>query len=246
MICIDNTCTDPFFNIAAEEYLLKNFTEDVFMMWQNRPSVIIGKHQDVSAEVNLDFVQRESIPVARRFSGGGAVYNDLGSVNLTFISNSSLDFDRYPSMMLDFLRTLGIHAERDERRTLTIGGLKISGSAQYVYKGTMLYHASLLFSADLKPLEVALDSRSHPAEVGRKFHVKSVKSPVTNINAYLRNPMQMADFKKHIIGYFVTINPMSKLYNFNKKDCEAISKLKSEKYETVGWNFGSYQPVHLI
>ena len=74
MLCIHNTQTDPYFNLAAEEYLLKNFKENIFMLWQNEPSIVIGKHQDVWAEVNLKFVQDQQIKIARRFSGGGAVY----------------------------------------------------------------------------------------------------------------------------------------------------------------------------
>ena len=76
MLCIHNTQTDPYFNLAAEEYLLKNFKENIFMLWQNEPSIVIGKHQDVWAEVNLKFVQDQQIKIARRFSGGGAVYHD--------------------------------------------------------------------------------------------------------------------------------------------------------------------------
>ena len=75
MLCIHNTQTDPYFNLAAEEYLLKNFKENIFMLWQNEPSIVIGKHQDVWAEVNLKFVQDQQIKIARRFSGGGAVYH---------------------------------------------------------------------------------------------------------------------------------------------------------------------------
>ena len=83
MLCIHNTQTDPYFNLAAEEYLLKNFKENIFMLWQNEPSIVIGKHQDVWAEVNLKFVQDQQIKIARRFSGGGAVYHDPGNLNLT-------------------------------------------------------------------------------------------------------------------------------------------------------------------
>ena len=59
MLCIHNTQTDPYFNLAAEEYLLKNFKENIFMLWQNEPSIVIGKHQDVWAEVNLKFVTNQ-------------------------------------------------------------------------------------------------------------------------------------------------------------------------------------------
>ena len=70
---INSSFTDAGFNLAAEEYLLKQGTEDVFMLWQSAPSVIIGKHQRVETEVNRTMAEQNKIPVFRRFSGGGAV-----------------------------------------------------------------------------------------------------------------------------------------------------------------------------
>ena len=127
MLCIHNTQTDPYFNLAAEEYLLKNFKENIFMLWQNEPSIVIGKHQDVWAEVNLKFVQDQQIKIARRFSGGGAVYHDPGNLNLTFIETGQImQTDKYTIQIMNFLKTLGVHVEVDERKGLTIGGFKIS------------------------------------------------------------------------------------------------------------------------
>jgi len=88
---INSSFTDAGFNLAAEEYLLKQGTEDVFMLWQSAPSVIIGKHQRVETEVNRTMAEQNKIPVFRRFSGGGAVYHDLGNINLTFIETTCLE-----------------------------------------------------------------------------------------------------------------------------------------------------------
>ena len=88
MLCIHNTQTDPYFNLAAEEYLLKNFKENIFMLWQNEPSIVIGKHQDVWAEVNLKFVQDQQIKIARRFSGGGAIKKAYVNILFRFIVSS--------------------------------------------------------------------------------------------------------------------------------------------------------------
>lgn len=221
MLNILNSNTDPYFNLATEKYLLKNSSQDIFMVWQNEPSVIIGKHQDVNAEVNRDFARENQIKIARRISGGGAVYHDLGNVNLTFIErHSKYNFSKYPVMIIDFLNTLGINATQDKRLGLEINGLKISGSAQYVYKDISLFHATLLFSSNLMMLENVLLKSKNSTKM--KF-VKSVNSPVTNICEHLKIPMLIGDFKKKIMSHFP-----GESYTFDKKDLASIEQLKTE------------------
>lgn len=222
MLHINNTYTDPYFNLASEKYLLQNSTKDVFMMWQNEPSVIIGKYQEVNAEVAVEYAKKNHIQIARRISGGGAVYHDLGNVNLTFIErNGKYDFSKYPQMIIDFLRTIGVEAKQDTRLGLEIDGLKISGSAQYVFKNMSLFHATLLFSSDLMVLEnVLLKSENR---LKSRF-VKSVNSPVTNICEHIKAPMQIDDFKERIMSYFV-----GESYVFDKKDFALIEQLKTEQ-----------------
>lgn len=87
--CIYSPFTDIYFHLAAEEYLLKQGNDDIFMLWQDTPSVVIGKHQRLRSEVDTEWAEQEQIHIARRFSGGGTVYHDMGNVNLTFNRNSS-------------------------------------------------------------------------------------------------------------------------------------------------------------
>lgn len=219
MLNINNSSTDPYFNLAAERYILKNSSQDIFMMWQNESSVIIGKHQDMDAEVNRDFAREHQIKIARRISGGGAVYHDLGNVNLTFIErHGNYDFTKYPVMIIDFLSTLGINATQDQRLGLEIDGLKISGSAQYVYKDISLFHATLLFSSNLVMLDKVLLKGKDSTKP------KSVHSPVTNICEHLRIPMQIGDFKKKIMGHFT-----GESYTFNENDLASIEQLKNQQ-----------------
>jgi lipoate-protein ligase A len=239
MLCIKNPYTDPYFNLAAEEYLLKNFKEDIIMVWQNEPSIILGKHQNVRAEVNLDFVKEKQIKVVRRYSGGGAVYHDLGNVNLTFIeNNSTLDFDKFTNLTISILASLGISAQADARRALNIDGLKISGSAQSVHKNRVLYHATLLYSSDLTILNESLDSKFQaPDDKPSRFYVKSVKSVVTNISEHLSTEISIENFKQSILDYFLENKEDNKLYSFDKEDLAAIELLKEKKYATAVWNY---------
>jgi lipoate---protein ligase len=238
MLCIDNPYTDACFNLAAEEYLFKNFSDDVFMLWQNGPSVIVGKHQNIESEVNLAFSRENSIKVVRRFSGGGAVYHDLGNINLTFIeSNSHPDFNKYTKQILGFLSSLGIHAQANERRALYIDGMKISGCAQYIRKNKVLFHATLLYSTNLNHLASSLNSLQTNQKNGEllkhRQYVKSVKDPVTNLSEHIPSPLLINDFKKLIIKYFLDNNLENSIYSFSEEDITAITLLKQEKYVTT-------------
>lgn len=241
MVCIDNPYTDAYFNLAAEEYLLEKFPGDVFMLWQNDSSVIVGKHQDVAAEVNLAFAKENGIKVVRRHSGGGTVYHDDGNINLTFIERGGQpNFGKFTGRMLSLLASMGINAYEDERHTLYIDGLKISGCAQFIRKDNVLFHATLLFSSNLTTLAATLDSlQADPdarLQTKKKHYVPSVKSPVTNIRDYLPNPMTVAEFKEHILRDFL-MNSADGSYAFTSNDLMAIEKLRQDKYLTNDWNF---------
>ena len=132
--CIDNRCTDVYFNLAAEEYLLKKKKDNFFMVWQSAPSVVIGKHQSVRKETDEAYLRANDIALARRFSGGGAVYHDEGNLNLSFIETVERpDFEYYLRQTVDFLETLGIVAYTDKRMGIYVDGRKVSGSAQCIH-----------------------------------------------------------------------------------------------------------------
>lgn len=241
MLLINNPYTDAWFNLAAEEYLLKNSVENIFMVWQNEPSVVIGKHQNVWDEINRTFVREKQIKVVRRYSGGGAVYHDPGNLNVTFIENgNSLPSGKFTNELIAFLATYGIEARTDERQALTIDGLKISGSAQSIHKGRLLHHATLLFSTNLYNLTVALQSSELNKPANQKplpYYVKSVRSPVTNICSYTRQAVSIEEFRSALLDYFKKRNMDTRPYIFTENDLSAIRTLRDTKYATTGWNF---------
>lgn len=243
MLCIYNTCTDAWFNLAAEEYLLKNFSEDIFMLCQNEPAVVIGKHQNIWAETDLDYIQEKQIKVARRFSGGGAVYHDMGNLNLTFIENSSqIDAIRFTENIIRFLGSVGIHAKADERQGLTIDGLKISGSAQAIHKRRMMHHATLLFTTNLNTLNRVLQPTASLSDQGDRppsYFVKSVKSPVTNLSGLLPPSTSIDDFKSSLVNYFFSRNEHNSYYEFKTDDLREIWLLRNGKYADKNWIYNT-------
>lgn len=244
MLCIKNTHTDAWFNLAAEEYLLKNFSEDIFMLWQNEPAVVIGKHQNIWAEADIEYLQEKQIRIARRFSGGGTVYHDMGNLNLTFIENSSqIDSIRFTENIIRFLESTGVYARMDERQGLTVSGLKISGSAQAIHKRRMMHHATLLFATDLETLDRSLQPSKISSVYGvtpHPYFVKSVKSPVTNLSGILPQPTSIEDFKSLLMNYFFSSNEGNSYYEFNKNDLEEIRLLRNNKYADKNWIYNTY------
>ena len=237
MICIYNPNTDPCFNLAAEEYVLKHFEEDVFMLWRNDKSIIIGKYQNTAAEINADYVKEHHIKVVRRMTGGGAVFHDLGNVNYTFIgSKGSGDFRTFSEPILRVMNELGVPAKFEGRNDLTINGMKFSGTAQCIYKNRVLHHGTLLFSAEMSDLTAAL--KVNPLKFTDKA-VKSVRKRVTNISEHLPVPMTVTDFIDTVMQHIHENSGNAVMYNFSDEDLQAINQLRDKKYSTWEWNFGT-------
>jgi len=242
MLIIKRYSTDPYFNLATEEFVLKNFEDDSFMLWRNAPSIIVGKHQNTLAEINVEYVKQNNIPVVRRLSGGGAVFHDLGNLNFTFIRKGQtevlVDFRRYTEPILEVLQKMGIDAKFEGRNDLTIGGKKFSGNAEHIWKNRILHHGTLLFSSHMPDLSQALNA--DPLKFQDKS-VKSVRSRVTNISDHLREPMDVMQFAAMIEAHITEKYPDARLIELSPEDHDRIHDLTREKYSTWEWNFG-YSP----
>lgn len=241
MRVIYNDSTEPEFNLAAEEYLLDSADDNVFMLWRNEPSVIIGAYQNAYAEVDLGYVRQHSINVVRRITGGGAVFHDLGNVNYTYIFrgvDGSIDFEKYTEPIITCLGKMGVNAHLDGRNDITADDRKISGNAQCkrpLKSGgyALLHHGTLLFSADMSKLSGALNVREIKLE-GKG--IKSVRSRVANI-VDLPNycgPRDVCDF---ISAVFANISN-AEVTSLSQHEISEIESLAARKYKTWEWNFG--------
>lgn len=234
---------DPYFNLASEEYLLDTCTDDVFMLWQNAPSVIIGKNQNAYAEVNVPYTESHHITVVRRLTGGGAVFHDPGNVNFTFITKApdqpQIDFAAFATPIIEALAEMGVPAELNGRNDITSGGLKISGNAQCVHRradGTkmLLHHGTLLYDADMSELAGSL--RVNKAKLQSKG-IKSVTSRVGNIRTIGNLQMTAGDFMQSL-ARFAEDRFATTAETFTEAETEGITRLRNEKYSTWEWNFG--------
>lgn len=246
MLVIKRNSTDPYFNLAAEEYLVKNIEEPCFMIWQNAPSVIVGKHQNPIREVNLSYTKKKNIPVIRRISGGGTVYHDLGNINYSFIDlgkqESLVNFKKYSQPILQLLNELEVNAQLTGKSDLTINGLKFSGNASHVYRNKVLHHGTLLFNSDLNILNESI--KIQKVNIQDKA-VNSNRSKVGNISDFLKQNIQLNDFKDLLIKHIKNIFPNSIEIDFSEDEILKIEKLAEEKYKQWEWNFG-YSPKYTL
>ena len=221
--------TDPYYNLAIEEYLLKYSSEEYFLLWQNEPTVVIGKNQNAFAEINVDYTNEHNIHIARRITGGGAVYHDLGTLNYSYISNkegSEINFERFSRPIIEALENMGITARLSGRNDIMVGEKKISGNAQTHYKDRVLHHGTLLFDTDIDKLSGAL--RPDQKKIQAKA-IKSVRSRVANIKSFLNTDYSVLDFLNKIKCYILTsYNAAEISINSNDKILE-LARRNSEK-----------------
>ena len=233
--------TDPYLNIAAEEYFIKHCQDELCMIWLNEPSVIIGKHQNAYAEINYPYVRANHIPVIRRISGGGAVYHDNGNVNFTFIKKTDktnqVNFRQFTSIVSLYMQSLGIETHVSKRNSLFIGSQKFSGHAEHIFHDKVLHHGTILFDTDLNALNNSL-------RLSQQYSGKamvSVPSDVCNVAPLLSGNMDIHQFTHSLVAWLRLYYPESKPYIMSENDLEAISHLAETKYKTWQWNFG-YSP----
>jgi len=173
--------TNPWFNLSFEEYLVNDVAEDeiYFYLWQNQNTVVIGKHQNPWREVLVNELEQDGGKLARRLSGGGAVFHDLGNLNFTFVMNKKHeDLHRQLKVIVDAVKSLGIEASFSGRNDILAEDRKFSGNAFYYGKDNYYHHGTVLIDVDMTKLGRYLNVSMKKLQAKG---VESVKSRVINL-----------------------------------------------------------------
>ena len=169
MIFIDANYQEAAQYFALEEFLCtqKQFDDGVFMLWQTRPTVMLGNFQNSFNEIRLAEIEKNHVDLVRRNTGGGTIYTDEGSLQYTFVVKSAsemIDFETYMDKIIEALHTLGVEVAYNSRNDLAINGKKISGNAQCNKGEYTIHHGSLLYDMDFSKMAKYLNPPKYKIE----------------------------------------------------------------------------------
>ena len=218
---------NPYLNLAMEEKLLDCAKSDTvyFYLWQNKNTVVIGKNQCATDECNLSLMNQDNITLARRSSGGGAVYHDLGNLNFTFIlPNKFYDKRKQLEVVQKALKEFNLISTFSGRNDLLIDGYKISGQAYLERDNFSLHHGTLLIDVDIENLGKYLKVDSTKLQ---KHGVKSHRQRVKNIKSF-NNEVTIDSMKKALK------KAVCKVYNLPLIEGELINA-DLQKYGSKEW-----------
>ena len=192
------------FYLAMEEFVAGRIEDEAFFVWRVAPTVIIGRNQDLEAEVNMEYCRKNGVHVVRRKSGGGCVYSDMGNIMVSYVSGRgvvSAVFDRYLSAMTACLCSLGLKAEKSGRNDILVEGRKVSGNAFHQLPDRSIVHGTLLYDTDFEALEEAIKP---PVEKLERHGVASVRQRVGNLKGFMSNGSItcVEDLERYVTDYF--------------------------------------------
>ena len=225
---------DPHYNLAVEQFLFDNVDNEtlVLYLWQNRNTVVIGKNQNAFSECRTELLKEDGCVLARRTSGGGAVFHDLGNLNFTFIcSTENFDVSKHMQVVQEACRISGINAEISGRNDILADGRKFSGNAFYNSRGKSYHHGTVLINADAEKLSRYLTPPKAKLEAKG---VKSVRSRVINLSELVPS-LTCEIMKEHLLSAAQTIYALP---------LEIINEINDEQINMLAKRFADWEYVY--
>ena len=244
---LKNPSTNPYYNMAFDEYCLESLPidEPVFFLWQNRPAVIVGFNQEVNTEVNLEYLKENGIDLVRRVTGGGAVYHDLENLNYTIVGRSEdleRDYPEYASLLAKALQTLGVPATLSGRNDILVESRKVSGFAKRVCKNRLMVHGTLMYNVDVDVLTHVLNPSTTKLQ---SKGIASVRSRVANLCEYLPEIPDIQTFSQRL-EEILSNNYTDTEYQLTETDLANIQRLTDKKFAKWEWNYGRSPKATLV
>lgn len=234
--------TDPYRNLAVEEHLLERVEEGtcILYLWQNQNTVVIGRNQNAWKECRVSLLEGEGGHLARRLSGGGAVFHDMGNLNFTFLVNEAdYDLDRQLTVIQTACRAVGVAAERSGRNDILADGRKFSGNAFYHSKGKAYHHGTLLVDADGEKLARYLSPSK--AKLQAKG-VESVRSRVVNLRELVPE-LTCKQLAEELTAAFATVYGGTVQFLCDEAlDGDRVDELRG-RYASADWLYGPRLPL---
>lgn len=236
MIFIDNQSRDGAYNHALEEYLIKNLKRELFMIWQNDNTVLLGRNQNPYKEVNWDYMKETQAKLVRRPSGGGCIYTDKNIVQYTIITKKEEDsLRKFTEPVVNYLNEKGVKAEFTGRNDIIVDGRKISGNAQYKDRELMIHHGSIIYQDS----SIDIGKLLTPAKLKlAKKSLTSVKSRITSLKSMMNMDISMfiEELKEYIKGFY----HINENYVLSADELEKVEEIRKNKYANDEWTYGRY------
>ncbi|MFW9767422.1 MAG: biotin/lipoate A/B protein ligase family protein [Candidatus Thorarchaeota archaeon] len=259
---IEEMDNDVFHNLAIDESLARTISvqdekRNTLRFWRSASAVVIGRFQCVHKEINLDYCKKNDISIARRFTGGGTVYQDMGNLNFSICVDkrekyvpASLKeiYERFIGGLANGLQSIGIPAEYDPVRScIRIRSMKITGTAGWLKRGVAFLHGTLLVSANLKKLRECLNPPENQTvylrDRSRIRCTESKRDNVTNIEDAVRDCPSLDEIKHTVIEGVKTISGQSvERGRLTKEEKDTSQVLYQSRYSKSSWNLGTPAP----
>lgn len=228
---------NPYRNLAIEELLLSRCREKecILYLWQNQHTVVIGRNQNAWRECRISRLESDKGCLARRKSGGGAVYHDLGNLNYSFLAKKeNFDVEKQMAVIQQGLSNLGIAVEISGRNDILIDGKKFSGNAFFEQDAFCCHHGTLMLNVDVVRLSSYLSASKNKIE---SKGIRSVKSRVRNLKD-IRPDLTIEHVKRELRSAFELIYGLeSRLMNVEELDAQELST-REKAFSDWNWIYG--------